>query len=93
MAIAMPQHEADSPLRPKLEQTCRQVRLLAGDVGFAAVHFGAAANLNCEGADFPDPDECRVAWEEAAGYFEDVIERAGKIRTVCLEMAGEKPGL
>ena len=93
MAIAMPQHEADSPLRPKLEKACHQVSLLAADVGEAATHFGAAANLNCEGAEFPDPDACQAAWEEAAGYFSDVITRAEKMRGVCLEMAGEKPGL
>lgn len=88
----MPHHEAESPLRPKLEATCHQVSLLGGDVAFAAVHFGAAANMICNCPECPDLDECQAAWEDAAGYFEDVIKRATKIRTVCLEMAGEKPG-
>jgi hypothetical protein len=93
MPIAMPQHEADSPLRPKLQKACHQVSLLAADVGEAATHFGAAANMNCNCPDCPDLDECQAAWEEAAGYLDDVIRRAEKIRTTCLEMAGEKPGL
>ena len=93
MPIAMPQHEADSPLRPKLEKACHQLSLLAADVGEAATHFGAAANMNCNCPDCPDLDQCQAAWEEAADYLEDVIRRAEKIRMTCLEMAGEKPGL
>ena len=93
MAIAIPHHETDSALRPILERTCHQVSLLASDVGTAATHFGAAANLNCNCPECPDLDECQLAWEQAADYFEHVIRRAERIRTVCLEMAGEKPGL
>lgn len=93
MTIAMPNHAAESPLRPKLERTCRQIDLLGGEIANAAVHFGAAANLHCGGADTPEPDQCKLAWEEAARAMEAAIKRAEKVREVCLEMAGEKPGL
>lgn len=93
MSLAMPEHELQSPMRPLLEKTCRQVGLLSRSLGTAAIHFGAAANMHCNCPDCPDPDECQFAWEEAAAYFTEVIERAEKVRAVCLEMAGEKPGL
>lgn len=93
MSLAMPGHEAQSPMRPLLENTCHQVGLLLRDSGLAAVHFGAAANMHCNCPDCPDLDECQLAFEEAAAYFAKVSAQADRIRMVCLEMAGESPGL
>ena len=78
MAIAMPQHEADSPLRPKLERTCHQVSLLAGDLDLAELRSRIDRAL----VDFTD-SEAR-SWAPPM----DVVREDGE-----LVMRAEVPGV